>query len=260
MSPTPTPGECCGASGPWRNGSKTISRSSPGTPGAVVLDRDHDAAGLAAAPAPRSWRSTGRGAPRWRAGSRRCARPWRRRPVARPAGRSATRRSRRHELGFLERHGRTSAPTSVSSSLGVTMPRASRSRSSRFVTRRSSRRAFAGDAVGEVARVGLVELHVAPFEGDREAEDRGERRAQVVRDGLQERVLHLVERSETLGRLPLDVERALQLGLRLLALGHVEQESLPVGGLARQPHEPWPRPAPTRCARPWRSCGTPSRS
>ena len=42
VSPTPTPGECCGASGPWRNGSNSVSRRVVGHAGPVVLDHDHD--------------------------------------------------------------------------------------------------------------------------------------------------------------------------------------------------------------------------
>ena len=257
-SPTPTPGECCGASGPWRNGSKIDVADLGRDPGPVVLDRDHDAVRVRAAPAPRSSRSMGCAARCWRAGSPRCARPSRRRPVGRPA--AARSRSRESAIS-RSRRGRaaTSAPTSVDSSLGATMPRASRSRSSRLVTRRSSRRAFAGDAVRQVLRVVLVELDVAAFQGDREAEDRGERRAQVVRDRLQERVLHLVERPQALGGLALDVEGALELRLGFLALGDVEQESLPVRGLARQLAPAWPRPGPRRCGRPCRSSGIPSR-
>ncbi len=38
----------------------------------------------------------------------------------------------------------------------------------------------AGDPAGEVARIGLVQLHVAALERDRETEDRSQRRAEVV--------------------------------------------------------------------------------
>src|SRR5205807_5105954 len=67
-------------------------------------------------------------------------------------------------------------------------------------------------------------------------------------DGLEERVLHLVEASETLSRLELALPRLLELLLRALALGDVEHDALPEPGppvpvanedsLVVHPHDP----------------------
>jgi hypothetical protein len=50
-----------------------------------------------------------------------------------------------------------------------------------------------------------------------------------VRDGLEERVLHLVDLPEARGRLPLDLERPFELR-RPSRLGHVDPHALPVEG------------------------------
>ena len=98
------------------------------------------------------------------------------------------------------------------------------------MTNRSRRRALPAIRCARSLRVGLLQVHVATLQGDREPEDGGERRPQVVGHGLEEGVLHVVQRAQTLGRFPLDVEGAFQLGLRFLALGDVQQEALPVRG------------------------------
>ena len=108
----------------------------------------------------------------------------------------------------------------------------------------------AGDPPREVLRVVLLEVDVAALQRDREPEDRRQRRPEVVRDGLQERVLHLVERAQAPRRLALDLERAGELLLGLLALGDVEQEALPERGAPLELHEQRRCPGPRRCGRP----------
>jgi hypothetical protein len=65
------------------------------------------------------------------------------------------------------------------------------------------------------------------LERDRETQDRGERGAEVVRDRLQERVLHLVERAEPLRSIPLTDQGIVQLLLRALQLRDVDVDALP---------------------------------
>ena len=109
--------------------------------------------------------------------------------------------------------------------------------SSRSATRRSSLRAFSAMRPRQVPRLAGLHLDVVSLERDGQPEDRGERRPQVVRHGLEERVLHLVERAQPLRRVALRVQRPGELLLRELAFGHVEQEALPVRGLAGKLHE-----------------------
>ena len=80
-------------------------------------------------------------------------------------------------------------------------------------------------------------LTEAPLERQGAAEDARERRPEVVRHGLEERVLHLVERAQPGGRLLLGVERLHQLGLGVLLLGDVVHHALQVDrlpGLVRE--------------------------
>ncbi len=84
-----------------------------------------------------------------------------------------------------------------------------------------------GDPVGHVARLDRFDLEIFAFEGDGEAEDRGERRAEVVRHGLQERGLHLVLEAEPFGLVALALERPRQLEGAAL-LGHVDEDAEPV--------------------------------
>ena len=121
----------------------------------------------------------------------------RRRPAA--ARRRTAPRGRR-AARTRGRASRTSAPTSVGLRCGVMMPRCSRSRSSRSESSRSSLRAFEAMRWSRSTASSRGEVHPGLLERDRRPEDRGERRPQVVRDGLEERVLHLVERPQALRR------------------------------------------------------------
>ena len=99
---------------------------------------------------------------------------------------------------------------------------------------------------------GMFEL--ALLQRQRRAQDRGERRPQIVRHRLQERVLHLVERAELLRGLALAQER-----LRVLALG-VAQRLFGVpafGDVDHQPSDLPRRPGPP--ARPSRDRGATAR-
>lgn len=80
------------------------------------------------------------------------------------------------------------------------------------------------DAARELPRLLWSKPHVSSFERDGHAEDRRQRGPEVVRDGLEERVLHLVERSEPSGRFSLDLEGPLQIILCALALADVPDE------------------------------------
>ncbi len=55
-----------------------------------------------------------------------------------------------------------------------------------------------GDPMDEIQRVAVREVELALLERQRRPEDRGQRRSQIVRHGLQERVLHRVQRAELL--------------------------------------------------------------
>ncbi len=99
------------------------------------------------------------------------------------------------------------------------------------------------DTRSEVARFVRPQVLLA-LEGDGEAEDRGERRPQVVRDGLQERRLELVDRAELGGLFPLSFQCAFELRRALGRLGHhalpVERRALLVTdqhGLVVDPHD-----------------------
>ncbi len=131
----------------------------------------------------------------------------------------------------------TRSPTSVGSSFGATMPRGQPVEVEQVHHEPVEATRVVGDAVGEIPGVVLGQVHVAALERDRESEDRRQRCAQVVGDRLQERVLHLVEGPQALRRLAFDGQRAFELLLGLLALGDVEEEALPVGGLAGEMHE-----------------------
>ena len=243
----PTPGECSAADpGTCRNGSKTSSRSSCRDPGSVVVDAEQDAA----APGPLAVTHT------WASGG-----VWRRAFATRFstirstfAASSATRAGadvhldrapRRvlallhraaHELGQVDRAGAAATRCRAGGGRGrAGRPGAARACASspRSVGRGRRRRRSASRS----ERL---------LEGERRPEDRGERRPQVVRDGLEERVLHRVELAELLGRLPLAPERlaVLVLGgsqrlLGALALGDVDHQPAedPALRSARRVHE-----------------------
>ena len=57
-----------------------------------------------------------------------------------------------------------------------------------------------GDPARQVAHLVVIEMQVLARHRDGETQDPGERRPEVVRDGLQERVLHLVDDAEALRR------------------------------------------------------------
>ena len=83
------------------------------------------------------------------------------------------------------------------------------------------------DATRHVAGLVFGDLDVVALHRDRETEDRGERRAEVVRDGLQERRLHLVLDAQALRLRSL----AFQITLQVLGpplFGDVDQHALPV--------------------------------
>ena len=88
------------------------------------------------------------------------------------------------------------------------------------------------DAAGELPRLLGSQPDVAALERDGHAEDRCQRRSEVVGHGLEEGVLHLVERSKPGGRLALDLERPLQVLLRALAVTDVPDERREDGLLA----------------------------
>ena len=72
-----------------------------------------------------------------------------------------------------------------------------------------------GDPARQVAHLVLLELQVVACHRDRHPQDPGERGPQVVRHGLQERVLHLVDGAETLRGLSFQRQVPFQL-LRVL--------------------------------------------
>ena len=137
----------------------------------------------------------------------------------------------------------TSSARSVGRRCGLTMPRCSRSRSSRSDSNRSSFRAFAAirptrSSASSCGRFSSVCSSVSA-----EPEDRGQRRPEVVRDRLQERVLHLVERAEPLCRFAFAPERLRVLPLapteRLLgalALGDVDHQAAELSRPLRAAH------------------------
>jgi hypothetical protein len=110
-----------------------------------------------------------------------------------------------------------------------------------------------GDEGGEVGGVLRGQARPGPLEGEADADHRGQRGAQLVGDGVQEGVLHLVEGPQLPGRLPLALQRLpfpleclAQRLLGLLLLGDVDVVALPVVGLAiprppaATPGSPWP--------------------
>ena len=102
-------------------------------------------------------------------------------------------------------------------------PRFSRSRSRKSPTIRSSRPAFCAIRRARSRDSSRDNVEVLALERDGEPEDRGERGAQVVRHGVEERCLHFVFGAQALGLQSFEVERALQL-LRPALIGHVEQQ------------------------------------
>ena len=79
----------------------------------------------------------------------------------------------------------------------------------------------------------ILGVHVRrAFQRDRQPQDRGERAPELVRDGGEERVLHLVEGSQSFGRFPLTLFGFAQRLLGELALGDVHQDALEVGRIA----------------------------
>ena len=69
--------------------------------------------------------------------------------------------------------------------------------------------------------VAVVLDHLRAFEGERQPQDRGERAAQLVRDRGEERVLHVVECSQSFGGLALTLLRLAERVLGQLPLGDV---------------------------------------
>ena len=56
-------------------------------------------------------------------------------------------------------------------------------------------------AVDQVPRLGVGQVDLGAAEGERDPEDGGERRAQLVGDRIEEHVLHLVQGAQAFGRL-----------------------------------------------------------
>ena len=67
------------------------------------------------------------------------------------------------------------------------------------------------DAAGQVLRFGGRQVQVVSFQGPGQAEDRRQRRPQVVGHRLQERVLHVVDFAEAFAHHALDGEVALEV-------------------------------------------------
>ena len=81
------------------------------------------------------------------------------------------------------------------------------------------------DAAGELPRLFGLQPHVSTLERDRHAEDRRQRCPEIVRHGLEEGVLHLVERSQPCSGLALDLESPFQVFLRAFAVADVPDEA-----------------------------------
>ena len=98
------------------------------------------------------------------------------------SGATAMATTRSFRIGCARRSAvETRSPTSTASRLGTIAPASSRVMSSRLPTKRSSRSASLSAVPSSSSRVGVVvAVAVAPEAGQR-ADDRGERRAQVVR-------------------------------------------------------------------------------
>ena len=152
--PMPVPGECDGDRRALPERFEDRVAQVLRHAGPVVLDRDQDAAVLRRR---RGARSAGRppcGGPRSSAGSRRCARPWPGPPRSRRRS-ASTSTDRPASASRLSTVRRASAPTSVVRYCGATMPRFSRSMSSRSFSRRSSLRAFVARRAEQVLAVGV---------------------------------------------------------------------------------------------------------
>ena len=248
--PIPTPGDRSGPN--WRNGWKISVRRS--TARRVPRPRRGCARRRRpGGPGPRSACRPACAGRRSRGGSRRSARPSRR-----PPRRASPRRRSR-------RRGRTGARTRRRRAR-----RARRRRSARGRARRSPREAVEveeigdhpvelacvrGDPCREVPHVRRFEL--VTLERDRQPEDRRERRAEVVRHGLEERVLHLVERAQLGGLLALELEPCSSSSARRRSVMSTHTPCQYVS-----PSSPWIRTASswTQMMRPsFRSAGTPRR-
>ena len=72
----------------------------------------------------------------------------------------------------------------------------------------------------------LLRVHDLVVDRRSEQPERRDRGPEVVRDRLQEGVLHLVQRSEPCGRFLLRGKRFHELGLGVLLLGHVVHHTL----------------------------------
>src|SRR5204863_9850160 len=88
----------------------------------------------------------------------------------------------------------------------------------------------AGDPADEVSLDLWIELDVLTLQRQRAPEQGGERRSEVMRDGLEERVLQLIERTEPGGGFTFDVQCASEVLLRLLQGRDVEHHARPETG------------------------------
>ena len=117
----------------------------------------------------------------------------RRRPAAPRAGRARTRARSRRSPGRSRRPPRRPIATSVGASSTWRSPASSRATLSSVSTIAVSRCASRGDVAEERLALLLPEEDVPAQQRLREAVDRGQRRAQLVRDGRDEVGLHLLD-------------------------------------------------------------------
>ena len=83
------------------------------------------------------------------------------------------------------------------------------------------------DPRGDVPSLVHVQVEIVALQRQRQPQDRGQRCSQVVGDGLEERVLHLVGGAELFGQVSLASQIALEL-LRAPHMGDVDHRPLPV--------------------------------
>ncbi len=180
-----------------------------------------------ARPGPRSGRRPACASPRWSGGSRRSARPSSG-PPATCTGPVSSWSRRSVTTSVLVTSWRTSASEIDGLADRAAKPfRWSRSRSSRSVTIRSSRREFC-TMRDDRSRTSSADISSGlVLERDREAQDRRERCPDVVRDGLHRERLGLVGGGQAQVLRALAGELVTEL-VHAAAVGHVDEHSQPV--------------------------------